>query len=154
MTSLLFVCTGNTCRSPLAEALVRREVQTRRMEVSVSSAGTRATAGVPASPLSVLAASRRGADLSAHRSRPLDPELLRGADLVLAMTQEQLRVLRTEGGRELSVGLVTDFLPPAHDHHGRAVPDPFGGDEAEYEAVADLLDDCVAPLLDWLAASG
>lgn len=153
MTSILFVCSGNTCRSPLAEALTRREAARRNLKVTISSAGTFAADGAPASPQSVRAAARRGADLSAHRSRRLGPDHLAGVDLVLGMTPAHLGVLRIEHGRELNVGLVTDCLPADHAYRGHPVDDPFGGDEAEYEAVADLLAECAGRILDRLTGS-
>lgn len=151
MTSLLFVCTGNTCRSPLAAILARQEAERRNMDVRTVSAGTFAAEGAPASAHSISVAARRGADLSEHRSRPLDSETVEDADLILAMTPGHLVALRTEYGRELDAELVTDFLPADHEWRRSPVADPFGGGPAEYEEVARLLEECVSHLLDRLA---
>ncbi len=153
MTRLLFVCTGNTCRSPLAEALTRLEAGKRSLQVIACSAGTMALQGAPASPWSAAAAARRGADLSQHQARPLDPELLARSDLVLAMTAAHLTALRSGHGRELNAGLVTDYLPVDHPCHGTPVSDPFGGGADEYEDVARLLEHCISGILDRLADS-
>src|SRR5438128_12633633 len=80
--SILFVCHGNICRSPLAAALLRRALS--RQEVAVASAGF-SDPGRPAPAEAVAAASRYGVDLSAHRSQLLTPDRARGADLVVAM---------------------------------------------------------------------
>ena len=151
MSSVLFVCTGNTCRSPLAEALLRLEAARRGVDIEVASAGTFAAAGAPASQPSILVAGRRGADLSSHRSRALDREVLAAADLVLAMTPAHLGAVRSGHGRELNAGLVTDYLPADHPMHSAPVADPFGGSADQYEQVADILEQCVVALLDAMA---
>ena len=92
---LLFVCSGNLCRSPVAEALFRTRLASAGREIAVASAGLIALPGESADETICLAAARRGLDLSGHRSRPLDPALLRWADLVLVMEDEQRRLLRS-----------------------------------------------------------
>jgi protein-tyrosine-phosphatase len=83
---ILFVCTGNTCRSPLAEALLRHELDQRNVEgIDVSSAGTGAWDGAPASEGAYLVALEHGLDLSAHRARLLTRDLVRQSDLILTM---------------------------------------------------------------------
>lgn len=145
---ILFVCSGNTCRSPLAERLARREAGDRGLdEVEVRSAGTFAGRGAPASSGAVLAARRQGLDLSGHRSTPLGPDLVEWADLVLAMTNAHRRVAADIGGEE-KTALVTEFLPEGHPEHGREVRDPAGGDVERYGEVLELLETAVAGVLD------
>ena len=80
------VCTGNTCRSPMAEAILRVRLRERDAEIRVSSAGIDAWAG-SATENSILAMSEFGLDLSSHRSRKVTPEIIAGSDLILAMTR-------------------------------------------------------------------
>src|SRR6478672_949733 len=82
---ILLVCTGNTCRSPLAEVLLRRALAEEKMDgVVVESAGTGAFGGEPASEGSYLVALENGLDLAAHRARTATRAMIADADLVLA----------------------------------------------------------------------
>ena len=152
--NLLFVCSGNTCRSPLARVIAERMLQVRGWShVRVESAGTSAIPGAPASAQALAVAEEHGMDLSPHRSRPLSRELLAWADLVLAMSPAHVaRVASLDGGDR--VLLVTAFLegPEA----GLPVQDPFGGDLDEYrltyaqlatalDAVMERLERILAP---------
>ncbi|HYO60388.1 MAG TPA: low molecular weight phosphatase family protein [Actinomycetota bacterium] len=89
---IVFVCTGNICRSPMGEALLRHELSVRGCDgVEVSSCGTWASAPQPATEHAVAVLHGRGIDLTAHRSRALDAAELEDADLVLAMTSVHVR---------------------------------------------------------------
>ena len=89
MASILVVCTGNICRSPMAEGFLRRSLASRgAIGVELASAGTHGWSGSGASPESVEAAAERGADISGHLARRLDAEILESSDLVLAMCAE------------------------------------------------------------------
>jgi protein-tyrosine-phosphatase len=127
---ILFVCTGNTCRSPLAEAMLRSLVERRGLtDVTVSSAGTGAWDGAPASEGSYLVALENGVDLSGHRARLLTPELAASADLILTMSRSH---------RQRVLGLVPEekvhVLGEYAGLTGEAaeVPDPFGGEITDY----------------------
>ena len=91
----MMVCTGNICRSPMAEVMLRAEVEARGCrDIEVASAGTWAGFGNPAQPEARDVMRAHGIDLEDHRSRPVDPEELAEADLVIAMTSVHARELR------------------------------------------------------------
>src|SRR5204863_5731372 len=96
---ILFVCTGNTCRSPLAEAIARKIAIERGLhEVDAISAGTSAHDGSPASDGALLVGIERNMDLHGHRSQTLSRDLVRDADLILAMGPHHLERIEALGG--------------------------------------------------------
>ena len=127
-----FVCTGNTCRSPLAAAALVRALGDLADRVEVTSAGTAARDGAPASEGSRRVADGAGLDLSRHRSRRLDRAALQGMDLVLLMDPHDLaRVRALDSEASANTYGLADFAEPAPS--GEAIPDPFGGSPEAYE---------------------
>jgi protein arginine phosphatase len=147
MKTILLVCTGNICRSPLAAALLQRALSRRGVEgVDVSSAGTGAWDGAPVSEGAYLVGLERGLDLSSHRARLLTRELVEGADLILTMARHhRARVDELGGGgSEQRVFVLGEYA--GREGEEAEVSDPFGGDLdvyrdtcAELEAFIDAV---------------
>lgn len=87
------VCTGNLCRSPMAEGLLRAAAELKGCDMEVSSVGTWAHFGYPAMPESVMVLKNKGIDITGHKSRPVDQQELRAADVVVAMTSVHVKEL-------------------------------------------------------------
>jgi protein-tyrosine-phosphatase len=147
---ILFVCTGNTCRSALAEGIARREAIDRGLiDFEVSSAGTSAWNGAPASDGGLLVALERGVDLSGHRARQLTREIVEDQDVILVMGPHHLERAEALGGEGKS-HLLTHYA--AHGSSDRAVSDPFGGDLEVYRATYEELEREIRRVFDRIAA--
>jgi L-threonylcarbamoyladenylate synthase len=146
---VLFVCTGNTCRSPLAQALCAKLLaerlgcapqELRQRGFQVQSAGLAAYRGDEASPEAVAVAQEFGADLSAHRSQPLTLDLFLGADFLFTMTHGHLSALL---GYNIGMGPQLRLLSP----HGTDVVDPIGRDTQVYRDCAQEITQHLEALL-------
>jgi protein-tyrosine phosphatase len=175
---ILFVCTGNICRSPMGEVLLRRALDAHGVEARVSSAGTMRWARGPTDE-AIAVMEEHGLDLRPHESRPLTAEILATTDLVLGMTRTHVDVASTQGGESVAgraflVGEAARLAPivgarrdgeelaswvarldAARDApRGRAideVADPVGEPIAFYRRTAATLDRHIATLAPLLA---
>jgi len=141
MKKIVFVCSGNTCRSPLAEAIAKEVLRGRvDFELAIASAGTSAQEGSPASRNSIEIAERHGLDLSGHRSRLLSREILHDADLIVTMgVRHREAVEEIDPESVESTFLLTNFS----DAHDGDVPDPIGSDLAIYERTYLVMRECI-----------
>jgi len=149
---VLVVCTGNICRSPTGEGVLRTLVERRGLaeRIEVRSAGTHDYhVGEGPDPRTVKHARKRGYDLSAQRASQVSRDDFREYDFILAMDRGHLRALRqmAPDGARARLGL---FLEASGRWKGEDVPDPYYGGPEEFEQVLDMVEEAAERWLDRL----
>ena len=143
--SVIILCTGNICRSPMAAGLLRHAVQSRGRGPRVDSAGLAALSGEPPDPIAVRLLAERGIDIRAHVAKQATEDLLRAQSLILTMERAQQEFVETAWpafhGRVYRWG----------EWQGFDVPDPYGEDEAAFRDSLAALD---RGLTDWKKKMG
>ncbi len=147
--SVLFVCMGNICRSPMAEGVFRRQVEAAGLteRIHIDSAGTHAYhVGEPPDPRAQETAARRGIDLSPLRARRVTREDIALFDYVLAMDRDNLGILRdiADPAHHERIRLFMSFAPEMKQ---KEVPDPYYGGPGGFEQVFDLVEAAAEGLL-------
>jgi protein-tyrosine phosphatase len=128
---VLMVCTGNTCRSPLAEVALRGALEGEAGRLEVMSGGTAAWEGQPATAPATNLAGRAGLDLSSHRSRRVSRDTLRAADLVLVMERDHLSAVIALGADAEKTHVISEWPEPGEPE--LQVFDPYGASLEAYE---------------------
>jgi protein-tyrosine phosphatase len=148
--SVLFVCTGNICRSPTAEGVFRKLVTDAGLSdaINADSAGTHAYhVGEAPDPRAQRAAARRGYDLSGLRARRVDRADFERFDLIVAMDLEHFEILSRLAGAEGAPKLKM-MMSFSGRFKEKDVPDPYYGGPQDFERVLDLLEDAARGLLE------
>ena len=148
---ILVVCTGNICRSPMAEGLLKHALSGQSeplKSLEVISAGVAARSGELVSENSVIALKKAGIDISGHRSRPLTQELLDGALVVFGMTGSHRSIIQFKAVPvPKHLYLFREFLPPPAEQE---IGDPYGGPLKIYETCRDEMVEAIPSLIEFL----
>lgn len=139
MKKILFVCTGNTCRSAMAAAMMSDIAEKNDLDILVDSAGIFATIGECAADNAIAVMKKRNIDLSLHRTKPLTEELIDMADIILTMTEAHKMLISNMA--EGKVFTLAEYADSEGD-----IPDPYGGDIEEYEETADEIYDILVDI--------
>ncbi len=125
MKKVLFICTGNTCRSPMAQVIFNRYAEDNGIDAAADSAGIAAASGMSASENAIIAMKEVGIDLSGHSSKVISRELLNSADLIVCMSEGHAELLKAAGYSSVVFG--------------KGIPDPYGYNLDEYRSCRDCM---------------
>lgn len=143
--NILVVCTGNICRSPMAEGILRALLK-EMQGVNVSSAGTHALTGNPATEYAVIAAAENGIDISGHRARMIGEEIIRASGIILCMEPYHIEhILEIDITADLKTLNLAEFSSSANIR--KKISDPYGCSLREYRECFKDIDFCIRNFL-------
>lgn len=142
--NILIVCTGNTCRSAMAKGITQKLVMDMNLDnIKIDSAGTGTINGMPATDYAIAAAAHWDIDLTGHRSKPLTPELISNASLILAMAPEHVEAILLHDKLAYSRSYLLKGFPQLFSYSQERVEDPIGGSLEQYNQTFLELDEII-----------
>ena len=143
---VLLVCTGNTCRSPMAAGLMKKLLADRQgatPPINIVSAGTMGLIGMPATDLAIEVSASYGVDISEHLSQAATPELLDQADLVFALAADHHEYCRAMGVPAERLFMLRAFPQHPQGLAQYQIPDPIGGNRDQYQRTFYLIEEAL-----------
>ena len=152
MKTILFVCTGNVCRSPMAEGILRHALQGRG-DYRVMSAGLGAMEGQPPSPYAVQAVRELGIDIAGQRSRMITPDLVQQADYIFGMTHSHIDTVTLLYPFAAEKTFLLREFDETLDIFEKDISDPIGGSYDVYLSCRDQIEQGIVSILRFLEQS-